>query len=120
MWPIIEETESNKPNLTQHFWYLDDGIIVGREPELNQALDIVTVSGETCGLELKRDKCEVWSKGALNMIDSRIVKNSRGGLKLLGAAVGSPDSLLPRYRNVFKRSKNYWTTLSNKRPIVCS
>ena len=52
LWPIIEEIESKIPNLTQHCWYLDDGIIAGTEPEL-KALDILTVWGET-GALLKR------------------------------------------------------------------
>ena len=104
LWPIIEEIESKIPNLTQHCLYLDDCIIAGTEPELNEPLDIFTVSGKTCGLELRRDKCEVWLKGALTTINSRIRRNSREGLEILGAAVGSPDS--------FKRSKNYWRTSS--------
>ena len=90
LWPIMEEIESKTPNLTQHFWYLDDGIIAGTEPELNEVLDILTVSGKICGLKLERDKCEVWSKGTLNTIDSRIKRNSREGLQILGAAVVSP------------------------------
>ena len=71
-WPIIEDVESIITNLTQHRWYLDDGIIAGTKPELNEALDILTFPGKTCDLELRGDKCEVWSKGALNTIDSRI------------------------------------------------
>ena len=114
LWPIIEEIESKIPNLTQHCWHLDDGIIARTEPELNGALDIMTVSGKTCGIELRRDICEIWSKGARNTIDSRIKRDSREGLEILGAAVGSPDSLLPRYRNVFKRSENYLRTWSIK------
>ena len=90
LWPTIEEIELKIPNLTQHCWYLDDGIIAGTEPELNEALDILTVSGKTCGLEHRRDICEVWLKGALNTIDSRIKRNSREGFEILGAAVGSP------------------------------
>ena len=90
MCPIIEEIKSKIPNLTQHCWYLDDDIIAGTKPELKQDLDILTVSGKTCGLELRRDTCEVWSEGDLNTIDSRIKRNSREGLETLGAAVGSP------------------------------
>ena len=40
LWPIIEEIESKIPNLNQHCWYLDDGVIARTEPELNEALDI--------------------------------------------------------------------------------
>ena len=60
------------------------------EPELYEALDILTVWGKTCGLELRQDKCDVWSKGALSTIDSRIKRNRREGLEILGAPVGSP------------------------------
>ena len=74
---VIEKIESKIPILAQHCWYLDDGIIAGTEPELNEALVMLTVSGKSCGLELRRDNCEVWSKGVLNTIDSRIKRNSR-------------------------------------------
>ena len=43
LWPITEEIESKIPNHTQHCWYVDAGIIAGREPELNEALDILTL-----------------------------------------------------------------------------
>ena len=99
LWPIIEEIESKLPNHTQHCWYLDVGIIAGTESELNEALNVLTVSGKLCRLDFKRDM-GVWSKGALNTIDSRIKRNSREGLEILGAAVGSSASLLLRYRNV--------------------
>ena len=56
LWPIIEEIESKLPNVTQHCWYLDDGIIAGTEPELNEVLDILLYRAKTCGLELRRDK----------------------------------------------------------------
>ena len=61
-----DEVESKIPNFTQHCWYLDNSIIAGTETEINEASDILTVSGKTCGLELKRDKFEFWSKGALS------------------------------------------------------
>ena len=68
-------------------------LFLEQNPNLNEALDILTVSGKTCGLELRRDKCEVWSKRALNLIVSRIKGNSREGLEALGAAVESPRSV---------------------------
>ena len=98
--PIIEEIESKISNLTQYLtivpwrwyycWYRDDGIIAGTEPEQNEALDILTVSRKTCGLELRRDKCEVWSKAALNTTDNRIKRNGRERLEIMGAAAWSP------------------------------
>ena len=102
--------ESKIPNLTQHRWYFDNGIIARTEPEMNEAFDILTASGKTCGLELRRDKCEVWSKGALNTIDSRIKRNKSEGLEILGAAVGSPrfvaSSKHKRVQKIEKLLKN--------------
>ena len=68
-------------------------LLFWNRPELNEALDILTVLGETFGLELRRDKCEVWSKEALNTIDSRIKINSKEPLETLSAAVGSPQNV---------------------------
>ena len=49
LWHIKEEVESKLPKLTQHCGYLDDRIIAGTENELNEALDILTVTVKTCG-----------------------------------------------------------------------
>ena len=110
LWPIIEEIESKIPDPTQHCWYLDVGIINGTEPELKEALDIFTLSSKTCGLELKRDKCEVWSIEALNTIDSRIKRNSREVLEILGAVVGSTrfvaSSIQKRVQKIEKLLEN--------------
>ena len=64
---------------------------------------------KTCGLELRRDKCEVWSKGALNTIDSRFKRNSKKGLEILGASVGSQlvaTSISKRVQNIGKLLEN--------------
>ena len=87
---IIEEIELKISGLTQHCWYLDYGIIAGTEIELKEALDIWTVSCEIYGLEFRGDKCGVWSKEALNGVDSRDKRNSTEGIKILSTAVGSP------------------------------
>ena len=116
----MEATESKIPNLTQHCWYFDDGIIAETEPELNDALDILTVLGKICGLELRRDKCEFRSKGTLNTIDSRIKRNSREAFEILGAAVGSSRFVA---FSIQKRVQKIKTLLENyrvhKTPTVC-
>ena len=61
IWPLIDEIESKIPNLLQHCWYLDDGIIAGTEIEHSKALEILSESGEKLGLDLRKDKCELWS-----------------------------------------------------------
>ena len=89
IWPLIDEIESKIPNLLQHCWYLDDGIIAGTEIELCKALEILSESGEKFGLELRKDKCELWSFESMTKIDSLIKRNCVDGIEILGAAIGS-------------------------------
>ena len=42
----------------------------------------MTVLGEKCRLDFRKDKCAVWSKRAMNTIDSRIKGNSREVLEI--------------------------------------
>ena len=76
LWPIIEVMETKIPNLTHCCWYIDDDFIAGTETELREALDMSTVLGETCRLELRTGKFGVWSNGAVNKVDWRIKRNS--------------------------------------------
>ena len=77
----------------QNSWYLDDGIIAGTEEELYESLEILATHGNKCGLELRRDKCELWSTTCFNAVDSRINRNSQSGIKILCAAIGTPTFL---------------------------
>ena len=101
--PLIDEIESKIPNLLQHCWYLDDGIIAGTEIELCKALKILSESGEKFGLELKQDKCGLWSVENMSKIDSLIKRNCVDGIEILGAAIGSDafvsSCLLKRVKN---------------------
>ena len=64
---------------------------------------------------------EVWSKGALNTIDSRIKRNSREGLEKLGAALGSPRFIASSIqKRVQKIEKFTGEPRVHKRPTVCS
>ena len=87
--PLIDEIESKIPNLLQHLWYFDDGINAGTEIELCEALEILSESGEKFGLELRKDKCELWSFESMTKIDNLIKRNCVDGIEILGAAIGS-------------------------------
>ena len=85
IWPLIDEIESKLPNLSQHCWYLDDGIITGTEIELCKALENLPESGEKFDLELRKDKCKLWSIENMTKVDSL---NCVDGNEILGAAIG--------------------------------
>ena len=99
IWPLIGEIESKIPNRLQHCWYLDDGIIAETEIELCKALEILSLSGEIFVLELRKNKCELWSIESMTKIDSLIKRNCLDGIESLGAAIGSDafvSSCLPK------------------------
>ena len=82
IWPLIDEIESKIPNLLQHCWYLDDGIIAGTVIKLCKALEILSESGEKIGLELRKDKCELWSFESMTKIDILIKRNYVDGIEI--------------------------------------
>ena len=94
----------------QNSWYFDDGIIVGTEEELSESLKILTTYGNKCGLELRRDKCELWSTSCFNAVDSRIKKNSQSAIEILSAAIGIPTFFASGFE---KRVKNLEKVLDN-------
>ena len=59
LWPIIKEIETKLPDLVQHNWYMDDGILAGTHQQLCTALNLLTNLGEGCSLELRIEKCEL-------------------------------------------------------------
>ena len=103
LWPIIKEIETKLPNLVQHNWYLDDGILAGTHQQLCTALNLLTHLGEGCGLELRIEKCELWSPVDLNAIDNRVKRNSKEGLEILGAAIGNPSFVAASLRKRFNK-----------------
>ena len=110
LWPIIKEVETKIPNLVQHNWYLDDGILAGTHRQLCTALHFLTNLCEGCGLELRIEKCELWSPVNLNAIDTRVKRNSKEGLEILGAAIGNHSfvaaSLRKRVNKIEKLLEN--------------
>ena len=87
IWPLIDEIESKLPNLSKHCCYLDDEIIAGIDIELCKALEILSESREKFGLELKKDKCKLWSIKCMTKVDSLIKRNWVDGIEVLGAAI---------------------------------
>ena len=89
--PIIKEIETKLLNLVQHNRYLDDGILAVAHQQLYTVLNCLTNLGEGCGLELRIEKCELWSPVDLNALDNRVKRKSKEGLGILGAAIGNPS-----------------------------
>ena len=89
IWPLIDDIESKLPNLLKHCWYLDGGVIAGTETELCTALEILSELEEKISLELRKDKCELWSIESITKIDNLIKRNCVDGTEILGAAIGS-------------------------------
>ena len=113
MWLIIKEVETKIPHFTQHCWYLDDGIIAWTETKLNEALDISMVSGKTCGLKFITEKCEVWSKGALNTFERRIKRNIKWGTWSNGCCCQQAQILCVLFTEACSEDlKSYWRTWS--------
>ena len=88
----------------QHCWYLDEGIIAGSEIELCKALEILSEAGGILCLELRNDKCELWSIESMTKIDSLIKWNFVHGIEILGAAIRSDafvsSCLLKRFKKL--------------------
>ena len=60
--PVIHQL-LQKENLLWHIWYLDDGVLVGRLPNLSQALTTLRVNLAARGLHINLAKCEIWGPG---------------------------------------------------------
>ena len=96
---------------------MDYGILAGTHHQLFTALNLLTNLGEGCGLELRIEKCEVWSPGDLNAIDNRVKTNSKEGLEILGAAIGNPSFVAASLR---KRVNKIEKLLDNLAYLHCA
>ena len=86
-------------------WYLDDGIVAGTKEELCDSLETLLTHGNKFGLEIRGDKCELWTTVCFNAVDSRIKRNSQPGIEILGAAIGTPPFLAPCLEKRVKKSE---------------
>ena len=113
----VQQVHSLGPNLVQHNWYLDDGILTGTHQQLCTALKLLTNLSEGCGLELRIEKCERWSPVELKAIDNKVKRNSKVGLEILGAAIGNPSFVAASLR---KRVTKIEKLLPSRRPTLCT
>ena len=108
--PIILKIDQQLPLLKIHTWYHDDGTLLGRKQELQQAVDVITEDGPARGLYLSTDrlvpgrgKTKVWSPDPAwlgsdigeDPLERGTRKVADTGFRLLGAAVGD-DSFTHR------------------------
>ena len=77
LWPIIEKIQETAPELQQHSWYLDDGVLVGSEDDLIRSWDLLCQLGPDHGLHIRVDKCELWPTVDLDKLDIRIKRALR-------------------------------------------
>ena len=91
LWPIIEKIQESSPDLQQHSWFLDYGVLVGSEEVLIRSWDLLCQLGPDRGLHVRVDKCEMWSTVDLDRLVIRIKRNDISGLEVLGAALGAPE-----------------------------
>ena len=90
LWPIIEKIQESSPELQQHSWFLDDGVLVGSEDDLISCWDLLCHIGSDRGLRLRVDRCELRSTVGLDRLNIRIKQNVILGLEVLGAASINP------------------------------
>ena len=76
---------------------MDDGIIAVTEIELCKLLEILTESGVKMGLEIKKDKREVWSIESMTKVDNLVKGICVDGGIILGAAIGSDAFVSPLF-----------------------
>ena len=91
LWPIIKKIQETSPELQQHSWYLDGGVLVGSEDDLIRSWDLLCQLAPDRGLHVRVDKCEMWSTADLDRLDITIKRNDISGLEVLGAALGAPE-----------------------------
>ena len=114
--PIIKEIETKLPNLIQHNWSLDDGILAGTHKQHCATLILLTKLGESCSLQLRIEKWELRLPVDLCALFNRMKRNSKVGLEILGAAIVNPifiaASLRKRVNKIEKLldSRLIWTT----------
>ena len=78
---------------TNHFWYLDDGTIVGPRSEVAELYQKISTAGPKYGLTLNPQKCELfWPTGDQTFpeFDNNIQRLSEG-VSLLGSPLWGSD-----------------------------
>ena len=66
-------------------------MLVGSEVDLIRSWDLLCQLGPDRGLQVRVDKCELWSTVDLDRLDVRIKRNDISDLEVLAAALGTPE-----------------------------
>ena len=89
---VTDKLKKKLPKLTMNRWYLDDGYIGSKVKEVISAFKIVRDVGESVGLHLRIEKCELfYPAGEPVKLDSfpSKVKLIKDGIEVIGAPIGS-------------------------------
>ena len=89
--PISEKIQESSPEFQQHSWFLDDGVLMGSEDDLNRSWKLLSELGHDRSLHERVEKCELLSTIDLDRLDKRIKRRNLLGLEILGAALGTPE-----------------------------
>ena len=103
--PIIKIIAQRVPRIRVNAWYLDDGAIVGKKEELQEAVDILQEHGPARGLILSTSattnnnpKSSVWCPSAVravhlgaDILDRGIPLVEDTGIVILGSPIGSVE-----------------------------
>ena len=94
--PLLERINDQCPTLLLLAFFLDDGTLIGRREELQQAFDILSIESLALGLRLNPSKSSIWCGDALpsdidavDPLDRNVPRAPVAGFQLLGAPVGN-------------------------------
>ena len=95
--PLIEEISTKFPSLSQ-FWFMDDGSLVGTEPDLGGVIPMIQSRSAEIGLSLNYSKCTLWSSSSRPITHPNLraipTVPSTEGVVLLGCPIGSDAFIL--------------------------
>ena len=95
---MMDEIQFIAPT-TNHFWYLDDGTIVGPRSEVAELYQKISTAGPKYGLTLNPQKCELfWPTGDQTFpeFDNNIQRLSEG-VSLLGSPLWGSDTFFANH-----------------------
>jgi hypothetical protein len=74
-------------------WYLDDGMVIGPEAEVNRAWHILQDEAKLLDLTINISKCEVWTNftGECAWLPPEVSRCDAAGFELLGCPIGNTE-----------------------------
>jgi hypothetical protein len=93
--PIIQLIDQKCPDLDLHFWFLDDGNIIGSSEDFLRAFNIVVNEGAKIELKLNTSRCELWSPAHsldhFACLPAEIRRLPPSGVEMFGCPVGTAE-----------------------------